>query len=54
MKLSNPSLDHLRLATFLVVAGAFLAFGLLGKLPRTQRYYIPKGVISDMPVSAGV
>jgi hypothetical protein len=52
-KLSGPSLDHLRLATFLIVAGAFLALGLLGRLPRTQRYHIPKGVISDMPVSAG-
>jgi hypothetical protein len=30
-----------------------LVLGLLGKLPRTQRYHIPEGVISDMPVSAG-
>jgi cytochrome b subunit of formate dehydrogenase len=52
-KLSGASLDHLRLATFLVVAGVFLILGLLGKLPRTQRYHIPEGVISDMPVSAG-
>ncbi len=51
--LSTTGLDHLRLATFLIVAGAFFALGWLGKLPRTQRYYIPEGVISDMPVSAG-
>jgi hypothetical protein len=51
--LSAGSLGHLRLATFLLVAGVFLAAGLLGKLPRTQRYHIPEGVISDMPVSAG-
>ncbi len=53
-QMSGSSLDHLRLATFLVVAGTFVVLGLLGKLPRTQRYHIPKGMISDMPVSAGV
>jgi hypothetical protein len=37
----------------LIVAGAFFTLGLLGKLPRSQRYHIPEGVISDMPVSAG-
>ncbi len=51
--LSPASLGNLRLATFLIVAGAFFALGLLGKLPRTERYHIPEGVISDMPVSAG-
>ena len=51
--LSPAGLDHLRLATFLIVAGAFFVLGLMGRLPRTQRYYIPEGVISDMPVSAG-
>ena len=51
--LSTASLGHLRLATFLIVGGGFLALGFLGRLPRTERYYIPEGVISDMPVSAG-
>jgi len=51
--LSADSLGHLRLATFLIVAGGFLTLGLLGRLPRTERYHIPEGVISDMPVSAG-
>jgi hypothetical protein len=51
--LSPASLGHVRLLTFLIVAGAFFALGLLGKLPRSQRYHIPEGVISDMPVSAG-
>jgi hypothetical protein len=37
----------------LIVAGTFFTLGLLGKLPRSQRYHIPEGVISDMPVSAG-
>jgi hypothetical protein len=50
---SPQGLDHLRLATFLIVAGIFFTLGLLGKLPRTQRHYVPEGVISDMPVSAG-
>jgi hypothetical protein len=52
--LSPESLGHVRLATFLVVAGAFFTLGLLGKLPRTARYRVPEGVISDMPVSAGI
>ena len=51
--LSPQSLGHLRLATFLIVAGVFFTLGLLGKLPRTERYHIAEGVISDMPVSAG-
>jgi hypothetical protein len=52
--LSPASLGQVRLLTFLIVAGGFFALGLLGKLPRTERYHIPEGVISDMPVSAGV
>jgi len=54
LDLSPERLGHLRLVTFLIVAGAFFALGLLGKLPRTERYHIPEGVISDVPVSAGV
>jgi hypothetical protein len=50
---SPQGLDHLRLATFLIVAAIFFTLGWMGKLPRSQRYYIPEGVISDMPVSAG-
>jgi len=51
--LSPASLGQVRLLTFLIVAGGFFALGLLGKLPRTERYHIPEGVISDIPVSAG-
>jgi hypothetical protein len=51
--LSTTSLGHLRLATFLIVAGAFFILGYLGKLPRTERYHIPVGTISDVEVSAG-
>jgi hypothetical protein len=51
--LSTTSLGHVRLATFVIVAGTFFTLGFLGKLPRSQRYHIPEGVISDMPVSAG-
>jgi len=51
--LSPAGLDHLRIATFLLVASFFLLLGLLGKLPRTQRYHVPRGMISDMEVSAG-
>jgi hypothetical protein len=53
LHLSPVALDHARLATFLITSGVFLLLGLLGKLPRTQRYYVPKGMISDVPVSAG-
>lgn len=38
--LTNSALSDLRLATFLIVAGAFLLLGVLSKLPRTQRYYV--------------
>ncbi len=51
--LSATSLDHLRLATFLIVAAVFFALGLLGKLPRVERYHVPVGTISDVEVSAG-
>ena len=51
--LSPSSLDHLRLATFLIVAGLFFGLGLLGKLPRSERYHVPVGTISDVEVSAG-
>ena len=51
--LSATSLDHLRLITFLLVAGACFLMGALGRLPRTQRYYVPVGTISDVEVSAG-
>ena len=51
--LSPANLGNVRLVTFLVVAGTFFTLGFLGKLPRSQRYHIPEGVISDMPVSAG-
>jgi hypothetical protein len=48
--LTGTSLDHARLVTFLIVAGTFVALGIMGKLPRTQRYYIPEGTVSDMAV----
>jgi len=51
--LSPAGLGHVRLVSFIVVAGIFLALGVLGKFPRTKRYHIPKGVISDMMVSGG-
>jgi hypothetical protein len=51
--LPAASLGHLRLATFLIVAGLFLALGFLGRLPRTERYHVPVGTISDVEVSAG-
>jgi hypothetical protein len=51
--LSTSSLDDLRLGTFLVVAGLFFTLGYLGRLPRTQRYHVPVGTISDVEVSAG-
>ncbi|HYL92608.1 MAG TPA: hypothetical protein VEW69_05565 [Alphaproteobacteria bacterium] len=48
--LTGVSLDHARLATFLIIAGVSVALGLMGKLPRTERYYIPEGTVSDMVV----
>ncbi|MGH9569587.1 MAG: hypothetical protein ACRD4F_08095 [Candidatus Angelobacter sp.] len=51
--LSPGNLGELRLLAFLLVAGFFFALGYAGKLPRTTRYIIPQGTISDMEVSAG-
>ncbi len=51
--LSAASLGQLRLATFLIAAGIFFALGYLSKLPRTERYHVPVGTISDIEVSAG-
>jgi hypothetical protein len=51
--LSTASLDHLRLATFVIVAGALSLLGYFGRLPRTERYHVPVGTISDVEVSAG-
>ena len=46
-------LDALRLLTFLAVATMFFVLGFLGKLPRTQRYYLPdEGVSGDELVEA--
>jgi hypothetical protein len=53
LNLSPTNLGNLRLATFLIVAGSFLTLGLLGRLPRSERYNVPKGTISDVEVSAG-
>jgi hypothetical protein len=51
--LSPANLGHLRLATFLIVAGVFFALGYAGRLPRSERYHVPVGTISDVEVSAG-
>ena len=51
--LAPNTLGDLRLVSFVVVAAAFFLLGYSGKLPRTQRYYVPKGTISDIEVSAG-
>lgn len=53
LDLSPANLGHLRLATFLIVAGVFFALGYAGRLPRTGRYHVPVGTISDVEVSAG-
>jgi hypothetical protein len=53
MDLSPARLGELRLATFIVCAAGFFFLGLLGKFPRTQRYIVPRGTISDVEVSAG-
>jgi hypothetical protein len=39
---SATRLDDLRLLTFLIVSGTFLVLGLLSKLPRSERYYLPE------------
>lgn len=51
--LAPTTLGDLRLISFVLVGAAFFLLGYLGKLPRTQRYYIPEGTVSDMEVSAG-
>jgi len=53
MNLNPANLAVARLAAFAGVAALFLILGLLQRMPRTQRYYVPKGIISDVPVSAG-
>ena len=52
--LSPTSLGELRLTTFLLVAGFFFALGYAGKLPRTSRYIVAEGTVSDVEVSAGI
>jgi len=47
----NNSLDHLRLATFVIVAGGMFLLGYLSKLPRTARYYPGQGT-SDLDAAA--
>lgn len=47
-KLPESSLNDLRLATFLIVAGVFFALGYLGKLGRTQRFHVAEGGMRDM------
>jgi len=47
--LAGTRLDHARLLTFLIVAAGFFALGLLGKLPRTQRYYLPEPAMTEEP-----
>jgi hypothetical protein len=53
--LSGASLDHARLATFLVVSATFLTLGLLGRLPRTARFQLvdelPDAASSNPPAS---
>ena len=53
MNLSPAHLGQLRLVAFVAFAAAFFCLGLFGKFPRTQRYIVPKGTISDVEVSAG-
>ena len=43
------ALGDLRLVTFLFVAGIFFTLGLMGKLPRTERYYLSDSVLADEP-----
>ena len=50
--LPTTTLDALRLLTFMAVAATFFALGFLGKLPRTQRYYIAEGLDKDALVEA--
>jgi hypothetical protein len=43
------ALGDLRLVTFLFVAGIFFTLGLMGKLPRTERYYLSGSILADEP-----
>ncbi len=52
--LAGAKLDHARLLAFLIVAASFLALGLLGKLPRTQRYYLPEPAAPEEPLPAEI
>jgi hypothetical protein len=49
--LSAAKLDDLRLLTFLIVAGAFFTLGLLGRLPRTERYSLPQESTQQSAIS---
>ncbi|HEX2327747.1 MAG TPA: hypothetical protein VHN74_03410 [Candidatus Angelobacter sp.] len=51
--LSPAALGDLRLGSFLSAAAVFFFLGYIGKLPRTHRYYVPEGTISDIEVPAG-
>ncbi len=51
--LAPRSLDDLRLLTFLIVAGFFVAMGLLGRLPRTERYDLSAERSAISPRHAG-
>lgn len=56
--LSPSALNDLRLATFVIVAGAFFVLGCLGKLGRTERYVVeqasqaPAGILSQSDESS--
>jgi len=53
--LSPRALGNARLLTFLLVAAAFFSLSFLGKLPRTQRYFLPSEteLAADEPEFAG-
>lgn len=50
--LTSHVLDDLRLLTFLLVAGIFFMLGVLGRLPRTERYYVGKTLRPEEPEAA--
>ena len=52
--LPSSKLDELRLLTFLVVAAILLILGGLGKLPRTQRYYVDALAVDSEPLSEAI
>lgn len=49
----EASLNNLRLATFLAVAGLFFTLGCLGKLGRTERYRGAEDAMRDAELSPG-